>query len=149
MNQYKKIVREAVEAAYKPIEDVKRGRTDLSVGQKDHGETVTNVDIEISEVLQDYCRNAKEAIVLHSEESGESGSDGEYALVVDENDGTDNLVLGNGELPHGPMIALYDSSNPCFNNWLGACFLEATSGNLYEAYRHETGAFVERAGQTV
>lgn len=87
-------------------------------------DVVTHVDFAAEELILDYLRHANAEIPIMAEESGHSGTAGEYLWLVDALDGTVNYI--NGVPLFCVSIALYRDKVPI----VGVIF-NPMSGDLY------------------
>jgi fructose-1,6-bisphosphatase/inositol monophosphatase family enzyme len=102
----------------------------------------TVAEDKISETIQDYFADQPTDYQFLSEESSSSSGNGKNAVIVDEIDGTANMIAGD-DLPFGPCLAITKTTEPCFQDVLAMGFLSLHSGDLYEAYKNR-GAFLTK-----
>lgn len=130
------ICREALDRAHKVLESLRdRGRAEV------HDEHVTDIstegDMAVSGDLIGFFRERGIPAVLFSEESGriELAKKPEYAIALDELDGTDNYHRGRGVLPCCTVVCIFDSPEPRFGDALAAGIMEHNSGMVWHAIR--------------
>lgn len=108
----KNIIINTLIAAAQLVEDMK----DISkrvIGEK--ADVVTRGDIEIGNLMIRELLGQSSKIVVESEEEGKQRNfqDGkeDYYIAIDDIDGTNNLRVGNGLLPYGSIIIIFDGKN--------------------------------------
>ncbi|MBE5819434.1 MAG: hypothetical protein E7310_01180 [Clostridiales bacterium] len=83
------------------------------IGEK--SDVVTQGDIEIGNLMIRELLGQTSNIIVESEEQGKQRNfqEGEedYYIVIDDIDGTNNLRVGNGLLPYGSIIVIFDGKN--------------------------------------
>ncbi|HZG85087.1 inositol monophosphatase [Paenibacillus sp.] len=99
MNEERRLAlakRVAVEAAQAAGRHAKsRFASEYAVAEKgDHGDLVTDVDIESERIILDAIRAEFPDDEIRSEESGWSGVQGDWLWLVDPLDGTNNFAIG-------------------------------------------------------
>ncbi len=129
-----KVVKESLSASYNAVKLAgEKGRT-LSGSQTDIN---TLADKEAGRAILGVLRKYP-ILVAYSEERGKeelkSGRSG-HSAVFDDIDGTMNFKYGNGMLPYGSIIGIFNRTKPRFKDYLAAGFLEFNSGNLFYAER--------------
>lgn len=123
------------------------GADRINLAEKD---VVTEVDREMTELVQNYFEDLDASYRLESEELNKSSekSDVEkpdFTVVLDEVDGTTNMKDGTG--PFGTIIGIAKTQDPKFEDMVAAGFLNLQNGALYEAYKSE-GSFKTDSSET-
>jgi myo-inositol-1(or 4)-monophosphatase len=99
----------------------------------------TKGDMVVSEALRRYFKEQKIPAVFYSEEFGriELMKNPRYTITIDDIDGTDNYYRGRGILPFCTVVAIFDSTEPSFQDVLVAGVIEHNSGRLWHAERNK------------
>jgi fructose-1,6-bisphosphatase/inositol monophosphatase family enzyme len=127
------------------LEEVRRTYLELETGQRStvvdaSVDFTTAADTLISETIAEYFRELRTDYRLLSEESAATSGEAGQTVIVDEIDGTANMINGS-DAPFGPVVAIAPTDDPRFRDIEAMGFLALNSGDLYEAYKDD-GAFV-------
>lgn len=130
------------------FEEIREIYNDLSARDADtvnlaKKDVVTEVDREITKLVQNYFERIEGNYRLESEELNKSSESPDtklpdFSVVFDEIDGTTNMKDGTG--PFGPIVGIAKTGDPTFKDMVAAGFLNLQNGTLYEAYRNK-GAY--------
>ncbi len=126
----------ALELSAKTLELAgKKGITKVSA--KGDLNTSTRADKLISAALCKFFKNSKLPAILYSEETGKLvlTNNPQYTVAIDDLDGTENYRRGHGSLPFCTVVAIFDSTSPCFKDAIVAGVIEHNSGNTWIAIR--------------
>lgn len=136
------ICREALDKAHRVLDSLRDGGI-----SEVRGEHVTDIstkgDLAVSRALTGFFRERGIPAVLFSEESGriELVKKPEYAIAIDDIDGSDNYHRGRGLLPYCTVVCIFDSPKPRFRDALAAGVIEHNSGRIWHAVR-DKGCFL-------
>jgi len=114
-------------------------------------DVVTEVDREMTDLMQNHFEEREASYRLKSEELNKSSetSDVEkpdFTVIFDEIDGTTNMKDGTG--PFGPIVGIAKNEDPIFEDIIAAGFLNLQNGTLYEAYKSEGAFKTDSSGTT-
>lgn len=114
----KNIIMSTLISAAQLVRDMK-DITKRIIGEK--ADVVTRGDIEIGNLMIRELLGQSSKILIESEEKGkqsnfENGQE-DYYIVIDDIDGTNNLRVGNGLLPYGSIIVVFDAKNKHGENY--------------------------------
>lgn len=100
------------------------------------GNTTLLADVKAGEAVFAAFEQAELEVLFVSEEHGKEykiGKNPKYLAVIDELDGSGAYKDGNGR--HGTMVAVFDSLNPNYNDYLVAGIVDHTTGEIYLAQK--------------
>ncbi|MDE1825358.1 MAG: hypothetical protein KGH61_01780 [Candidatus Micrarchaeota archaeon] len=134
-----RLVKEALTVGYRALKE----RRDAKQSAKAHADVSTKGDKIVGAAIINYLRKEAPTGVIYTEERGQvtTNNSAEYSAILDDIDGTLNFKEGNGMMPHGSILGIFNGANPRFKDCIAAGFLEFNSGNLYYAVKG-VGAFL-------
>ncbi len=142
------VLREAFQTIFEEYQRLDgEGATSEYVEGDDLDDFASVADRALTSEIEDYFGDLDGYNVLSEEGDREFSESDDYTVIVDEFDGTDNMLVGEGELPFGPVIAIAEDPDPAFNDVAAAGYLELTSGNYYEAFREEGASLFREAAE--
>jgi len=98
-----------------------------------NGEQSMAMDIKIENHVIEYIKSNKLPYKVFAEEKGdiELNNSPKYYVTFDPLDGSTNYSVGQGLLPYGFLISIYNNLNPKIGDVVSAGAFEYTTGNMW------------------